>query len=74
MHTPSGSRLLTLGAHAQRGLQYLGLCLCVYGASVRPENAVKYSAGNEGQNILWGFASLASQTARGRHITSGPRD
>ena len=54
--------LLTLGAHAQRGLQYLGLsvCLCVclsvkshltYGASVRPENAVTYSAGNEGQKI-----------------------
>ena len=54
--------LLTLGAHAQRGLQYLGLsvCLCVclsvkshltYGASVRPENAVTYSAGNKGQKI-----------------------
>ena len=37
------------------------VCLCVclsvsqshltYGASVRPENAVTYSAGNEGQNI-----------------------
>ena len=36
------------------------LCVCVsvffkshltYGASVRPENAVTYSAGNEGQNI-----------------------
>ena len=51
-----------LGAHAQRGLQYLGLCVCLsvclsvkshltYGASVRPENAVTYSAGNEGQNI-----------------------
>ena len=50
--------------HAQRGLQYLGLCVCVsvcpsvkkshltYGAvSVRPENAVTYSAGNEGQKI-----------------------
>ena len=39
---------LTIGAHAQRGLQYL-VCVCVclsvkshltYGASVRPEKAV----------------------------------
>ena len=41
---------------------YLGLCVCVsvclsvkshltYGASVRPENAVTYSASNEGQTI-----------------------
>ena len=38
----------------------LSVCLCVclsvkshltYGASVRPENAVTYSAGNEGQKI-----------------------
>ena len=38
----------------------VSVCLCVclsvkshltYGASVRPENAVTYSAGNEGQNI-----------------------
>ena len=52
--------LLTLGAHAQRGLVVglvcLSVCLSVkshltYGASVRPENAVTYSAGNEGQNI-----------------------
>ena len=43
--------LLTLGAHAQRGLLFLCLCLCLsvkshltYGASVSPENAVTYSA------------------------------
>ena len=30
------------------------VCLCVtYGASVRPEKAVTYSAGNEGQNNLF---------------------
>ena len=36
----------------------LSVCVCVsvkshltYGASVRPENAVTYSAGNEGQKI-----------------------
>ena len=58
--------LLTLGAHAQRGLQYLGLCVCVsvkshltYGASVRPENAVKYSAGNEGRKICGVFSENA---------------
>ena len=40
-------------------------CVCVsvkshltYGASVRPENAVTYSAGNEGQNICGVFAPL----------------
>ena len=42
-----------------------GYCLCVcvsvkshltYGASVRPENAVTYSAGNEGQNTCGVFA------------------
>ena len=57
-HRPSMTRcLLTIGAHAQREL---GLCVrlfvsvkshLIYGASVRPENAVTYSAGNEGQNI-----------------------
>ena len=59
--------LLTLGAHAQRGLLYLGLCICVsvkshftYGASVRPENAVTYSAGNKGQKI---FGDLLETTA-----------
>ena len=41
-------------------LQYLVWSVClsvkshlIYGASVRPENAVTYSAGNES---LWGFA------------------
>ena len=46
----------------------VGLCVCVcvcvclsvkshltYGASVRPENAVTHSAGNEGQNICGDF-------------------
>ena len=39
------------------------VCVCVsvkshltYGASVCPENAFTYSAGNEGQENLWGFA------------------
>ena len=39
------------------------LCVCLsvkshftYGASVRPENAVTYSAGNEGQNICGVFS------------------
>ena len=43
--------VLTLGAHAQRGLLFLCLCVCLsvkshltYGASVSPENAVRYSA------------------------------
>ena len=68
-----GYEYLTLGAHAQRGLQYLGsvcLCVCVsvclsvkshltYGASIRPENAVTYSAGNEGQNICSVFSENA---------------
>ena len=69
--------LLTLGAHAQRGLQYLGLSVCLsgkshltYGASVRPENAVTYSAGNEGQNICGVYSENApllrsSRVARG---------
>ena len=40
---------------------YLFVCLSVKrhltsGASVRPENAVTYSAGNEGQNICSGFS------------------
>ena len=62
---------LTLGAHAQRGLLYLGLsvCLCVclsvkshltYGASVRPENAATYSAGNEGQKICGDFPEMTA--------------
>ena len=38
------------------GFVCVSVCLCVwshltYGASVRPENAVTYSAGNEGQKI-----------------------
>ena len=58
--------LLTLGAHAQRGLQYLGLCVCLsvkshltYGESVRLENSVTYSAGNEGQKICGIFSETA---------------
>ena len=58
--------LLTLGAHAQEGYGScrvcLSVCVCVCvclsvkshltsGASVRLENAVTYSAGNEGQQI-----------------------
>ena len=44
------------------------LCVCVsvsvkshltYGASVRPENAVTYSAGNEGQKICGVFSENA---------------
>ena len=42
------------------------LCVCVsvkshltYGASVRPENAVTYSAGNEGQKICGVFSETA---------------
>ena len=53
--------------HAQRGLQYLGLCVCLsvkshltYGASFRPENAVTYSAGKERQKI---FGDLPETTA-----------
>ena len=63
-------QLLTLGAHAQRGLRYLGLSVCVCvcvsvksnltsGASVRPENTVTYSAGNGGQNICGVFFETA---------------
>ena len=46
----------------------LSVCVCVcvsvkshltYGASVRPENAVTYSAGNEGQNICGVFSETA---------------
>ena len=42
------------------------VCVCVsvkshltYGASVRPENAVTYSAGNEGQKICGVFSETA---------------
>ena len=53
--------LLTLGAHAQRGLQYLGLCVChlTYGASVRPEKAITYPTGIEGRNICGVFSENA---------------
>ena len=53
---------------ARRGLLQLGLSVCVcvcfkshltYGASVRPENAVTYSAGNEGQKICGVFSETA---------------
>ena len=40
----------------------LSVCLLshlTYGASVRPENAVMYSAGNEGQNICGVFSENA---------------
>ena len=54
---------------------YLSVCLSVkshltYGASVRPENAVTYSAGNGGQNICGdlpkttAFKSYATQRER----------
>ena len=65
--------LLTLGAHAQRGLLYLGLSVCVsvkshltYGASVGSENVVTYSAGNEGQKSgdLPQTTSFKSYTAK----------
>ena len=57
---------LTLGAHAQRELQYLGLCVCLsvkshltYGACVCPENAVTYLTGNEGRKICGVFSENA---------------
>ena len=57
-HCTSGN---SLGAHAQRGLR---VCVSVkshltYGASVRPENTVTYSAGNEDQNICGVFSENA---------------
>ena len=59
--------LLTLGAHAQRGLWNL-VCVSVKshltsGASVRPENTVTYSAGNGGQKIC-GFFSETTPLQR----------
>ena len=50
--------------HAQRGLRQLPcLCVCLSvkrhltsGASVRPENTLAYSAGNEGQKICGIFS------------------
>ena len=66
-----------MSMHAQRRLQYLGLCVCVsvcvsvqshltYGASVCPENAVTYSAGNEGQTMpgTTAFKSYATKHER----------
>ena len=62
------STSLTLGVHAQRGLQYLVVCVCVCvsvkshltsGVSVRPENTVAYSAGNGGQKICGVFFETA---------------
>ena len=35
------------------------MCVCVYGASVLSENAVTYSAGNEGQKICGVFSENA---------------
>ena len=71
------SNLLTLGAQAQRGLQYLGLshsvrlsvCVSVeshltYGASVRPKNAVTYSAGDEGRKICGDLNAFKSCAAK----------
>ena len=68
----------TLGAHAQRGLLYLGLSVCLSvcvsvkshltnGASVRSENVATYSAGNEGQKICGDLpetTALKSYTAK----------
>ena len=58
--------LLTLGAHVQRGLQYLDACACVSvksnltsGLSVRHEISVKYSTGNKGQKICGDFSETA---------------
>ena len=69
---PAGSLplLLTLGAHAQRGLQYLGLSVCLsvclsFCVSVtqhltspmffRLTNDTTYLTGNEGQNFCGDF-------------------
>ena len=55
----------------------LSVCVSVkshltYGASVRPENAVTYSAGNEGQNICGVFSenALFAQLERFQHCTA----
>ena len=49
--------LLTLGAHAQQGYGTRSVCLSVKlhltsGVSIRPENSVTYSTGNEGKKIV----------------------
>ena len=50
---------ITFGAPSQQGLLYLTLGVCesvksylTSGVSVCPDNAVTYSAGNEGQKIV----------------------
>ena len=60
------STALTLGAHAQRGLLQLGLCVCVSvtlhltsRTFVRPRNDTIYPTGNEGQNICGVFSENA---------------
>ena len=50
-----GLLLLTVGAHAQG----YSSCVSGSGASVRPENAVTYSAGNGGKTICGGFSETA---------------
>ena len=59
------SQYLTLGTHARFTVVAVSVCVCVClsvkrhltsGASVCPENAVTYSAGNEGQNICGVFS------------------
>ena len=73
MYYGSALLLLTLSAHVQRVVvvsvsRSVCVCVCVcvcpsvksFGASVRPENTVTYSAGNEGRNIRGVFAENAS--------------
>ena len=59
-------QLLTLGAHAQRGLRQFGLCVCLSvnqhltsRAYFCPENHITYSTGNEGQKICGVFPENA---------------
>ena len=51
--------LITLDAHAQRGLQFINSHL-ISGASVCPENTVTYSAGNRDQKGCRVFSETAS--------------
>ena len=50
---------LTLGMHAQQGLLYLGLCVCLsvllLSHVVCPEIDITYSVGKEGQKICGVF-------------------
>ena len=58
----SDNPLLTLGAHAQRGLLYSSwVCLCVVFQNLtnRPTNDTTYLTGNEGQNICAVFSENA---------------